>query len=111
MLAKDTKIATQVRSRLPALREHVELGRNAVVTWTVVARRVQNFLKTKQTIPLTVRSDADGNDPMPMQIGVIDGKRKSKSKDTRAKARAGAKAKTRASSRIERKAQERQRQR
>ena len=83
ILADDIKIATLVKSHPLVLREHVKLNQNTMDTWTDVARLVRNYMKIKQTrIPLDVRSDADGNEPTPMQIGAIHDKKPQGKKQT-----------------------------
>ena len=46
-----------------AKRKHVELIQNTLNKWTDFTTLVQNNGKTKQTIALYVRSDADRNKP------------------------------------------------
>ena len=70
VMADDNKVATVVRSLLPALRERVDMNQNI---WIDVTNLVRRSAKTKQTAPSNyVRDDNEGNeDPSPMQTGAV----------------------------------------
>ena len=57
----------------PALREHVELNPNMLNTWIEDTILVRRHVKTRQTHPLTLRSDDNegSGDPSPMHLGAV----------------------------------------